>query len=240
MKIPYDDYFSFSFFGDQENMNMLLGPAYQLDFKIYEIILPDLFNKSQDIDDQDHYGLIKEMIFSGIITNALINKDLKITSDFLNYHYQRYYEKHGDGYPFLAFLKEVLDDLTELSEKRKLTIIEWIERKKDQKNFGTLLELQPNAPVSKKIEWKGSPSLFGWLFTELIDKGYIEFEKHGTERSYQGTAKLFFNHFNVYNKKGELTTIQNLEKEFNPDPAKQTLSPYKREKFTIPNLSDLA
>jgi len=235
MKINYDDYFSYSFFEENETMKVLVGPEDQINFGQYEIILPIIFKNPSIIDGNMSFDLVKELMFKGKIIYALIHKDLKLTSGFLNYHYQKYYEKNGDGYPFLAFMKEVLDDLTELSDKRKYTILEWLDRKKEEKNHAVPVELQTNADLSRKIQWKGTAALFGYLFMELIKKGYIEPELHNGEMSYAGTAKLFFNHFNVNN-----TTIDNLIKEINPAHDKNTLSPTKRAKFTIPNLSDLA
>ena len=92
----------------------------------------------------------------------------------------------------------------------------------------------------EKIQWKGSPSLFGYLFTELIDKGFIEPKLHNGEMSYSGTAKLFLDHFDIYNKKGNLTTLENLKKEMNPAIYKNTYSETKRAKFKIPKMSDLS
>jgi len=112
-------------------------------------------------------------------------------------------------------------------------MIKWIELEIEKLKEMEKLTSGAEVPTSKKIEWKGSPALFGYLFTELIKKGYIEPELHNGEMSYQGTAKLFFNHFNVNN-----TTFENLKNEMNPGKCK--LSDTKRAKFTIPNLSDLA
>ncbi len=85
----------------------------------------------------------------------------------------------------------------------------------------------------EKIQWKGSPALFGYVFLELVDKGYIEPPLYAGDWNYQGLAKLCFQYFNVKN-----TTIENLIKEMNPK--KNYISETKKAKFTIPPLSDLA
>ncbi len=82
-----------------------------------------------------------------------------------------------------------------------------------------------------KIKWLGSPSIFGFLMTELVKRGYIEPPLRNGESNYAGFAKLCYQYFDID------TTQENLIKEMNP--GKCTLSDTKREKFTIPELSDL-
>lgn len=84
----------------------------------------------------------------------------------------------------------------------------------------------------KKIKWTGTPSQFGYLFTELIRQGFIEPPLYNGEMNIKGFARLCWECFDIN------TTPQNLEKECNPN--KNDLSETKRAKFTIPNISDLA
>lgn len=111
----------------------------------------------------------------------------------------------------LRFVELELEYLTKLDELEHLS---------DKRNI-------------EKIRWKGSPALFGYIFLELIEKGYIEPPLYAGDWNYQGLAKLCFQCFNVNN-----TTIENLIKEMNPK--KHYLSETKKAKFTIPQLSDLA
>lgn len=103
-----------------------------------------------------------------------------------------------------------------------------------------LLKFDEVGEVQKmgKIKWKGSTALFGYLFLELIKYGYIEPPLRNGETNYSAFARLCYQYFEVSNKRGELTTLENLEKELNPN--KCSLSDTKRAKFTIPDLSDLA
>lgn len=85
----------------------------------------------------------------------------------------------------------------------------------------------------ERIQWKGSPEVFGYVFTELVKNGFIELPTHAGNGSYSKLAKLCYQYFNVNN-----TTIKNLERVLNPK--KNFLTEPKREKFQIPNISDLA
>jgi len=93
------------------------------------------------------------------------------------------------------------------------------------------LEKKSKLPQGNKINWKGSPALFGYIFMEFVKNGFIDPPLRSGEMNYAGFAKLCFTHFNVNN-----TPLENLIKEINPK--KNTLSDTKRAKF--PNLSDLA
>jgi len=234
MEFDFDDYFTISYYENEDEY----FPLKHFE-KPYDLVIPNEFQQSNFLlSERD--ALHKMNFIMDELLEILTGSNPKLVFDFLTYQLQEYTKKNRDGLIFLVFIEELIKELEPVKESRKKTIIDWIEEKRKELSQQTAKDRGAEVPTLKKIEWKGSPALFGYLFTELIDKGYIEYEKHGTERSYQGTAKLFFNHFNVYNKKGELTTLQNLEKEFNPASAKQTLSDTKRAKFTIPNLSDLA
>jgi hypothetical protein len=83
----------------------------------------------------------------------------------------------------------------------------------------------------KKLKWNCSPSILGYLITELAKKGFIEYPLRGGEPNYTGLAKLCLELFDVE------TTPENLIREFNPN--KMSLSETKRIKFRIPELSDV-
>ena len=96
-------------------------------------------------------------------------------------------------------------------------------------------EIEPNGkPIQagEKIKWNGTPSQFGYLFLELVAKGFINPPLYNGESNYKGLSRQCYQYFEIK------TTSGNIEKELNPD--KNTLSDSKRAKFTIPDLSDMA
>lgn len=102
-------------------------------------------------------------------------------------------------------------------------------------------EINNQAPGQSfdKIKWKGTPSQFGYLFLQLVEKGYIEPPLYNGDPNFTGLSRLCFQFFDIE------TTPGNLTKEMTPGTPKKgndknTLSQTKRAKFTIPNLSDLA
>jgi len=99
--------------------------------------------------------------------------------------------------------------------------------------------------AGEKIKWKGTPSQFGYLFSELVKHGFIEPPLYNGETNYTGLAKLCYEYFDIESEPGKKTTPGNLTKELKPDndktgERKNTLSDTKRAKFNIPYLSDLA
>jgi len=111
-----------------------------------------------------------------------------------------------------------------------------------EKNYGlyltSLIKIETfileNIDISKtqlkKIKLKGSPSILAYLMTELYLKGYIEPKLRNGDISYEGTAKMLWENFEID------TTLGNWIKEMNP--GKCTLSDTKRQKFQLPYLSD--
>ena len=83
----------------------------------------------------------------------------------------------------------------------------------------------------EKLKWNCSPSILGYLITELANKGYIEYPLYNGEINPTGLAKICFAIFDTN------STLDNLKKEFNPN--KNTLSETKRKKFKIEELKDL-
>ena len=171
--------------------------------------------------------------------------------EFLDFHYLKYQEEFGffhittNAIDFIVFVEQSLIDLennvsgiwvsevtnerhSKISPLQKKYVQEWIDKRKQElqsEKFGATEQ-------GKKIIWNGSPSLLGYLFTELAKKRFISPPTHAGDISYAGFAKQVLKHFDIN------TTHDNLIKEFNPE--KNTLSDTKRAKFTIPELSDLA
>lgn len=82
-----------------------------------------------------------------------------------------------------------------------------------------------------KLKTNASPSVFGFLITELVNKGFLEAPLRGGEINYTGLAKLCYSIFDTG------STLENIIKEINPK--KASLSDVKRAKFSIPNITDL-
>jgi len=159
--------------------------------------------------------------------------------NFLQYHFDNYEADKADFIWFIenTFIQENyysnvygVDkyDIGSLLKAPIMKVINtWIEEKRIELNIG-MTEQEVN-----KIKWKGPPSVFGYLFLELVHNGFIEAPPlHNGEINYSGLARLFFEHFDIE------TTLGNLSKEMNP--GKNSLSNTKRAKFTIPDKSVLA
>jgi len=113
-----------------------------------------------------------------------------------------------------------------------LNEIRYLDRLSKIENNNNPPKPEPNIGGAKteKIKWLGTPSLFGYLFLELVKHGFIEPPLYNGDPNYTGFARLCFQYFDID------TTPGNLIKEMNPE--KNTLSDTKRLKF--PDLSELA
>jgi hypothetical protein len=210
----------------------------------YQIVIPDIKGLYTETDneklkDNPHYldPLCRE------VKNQYIQKITELCFPpseivkFLDYHYSKYFESEKlDFVHFIDFsvaeLLKMHGNLQDLLLRNTYileTLGKWIKKKKKELGAETG---EQTIPQLIKIKWNGSPSLFGYLFTELAIHGFISFPTHAGDISYSGLAKQLSNHFDIK------TTPENLIKEFNPE--KNTLSSTKRAKFTIPELSDLA
>lgn len=83
-----------------------------------------------------------------------------------------------------------------------------------------------NSIIYDKIKWKGKPSEFGYLITELIGKGWIELPTKST-KSYNKSANFLLNLFDID------TTQGNLSKEINPNENGNSLTNDNRDCFRI-------
>jgi hypothetical protein len=111
-------------------------------------------------------------------------------------------------------------------------ILKFIEDQKEHYNKIIELEAKDNSKEKlKKLKWNSSPSIFGYLFLELANKGYIEFPLRNGELNATGLAKQLFELFEIK------STSETIISEFSAK--KQSLSITKKQKFTIPYLSDL-
>jgi hypothetical protein len=136
-------------------------------------------------------------------------------------------------YSFKDKIKHFYPEGDERWDEKQLDVaLEYVELEIEHLEKLEKLGTRSEVPKLKKIKWNGTPSQFGYLFTELIKQGFIEPPLYNGEMNISGFSRLCWECFDIN------TTPQNLEKECNPN--KNDLSETKRAKFTIPNLSDLA
>lgn len=201
----------------------------------------DIFIMDETVNQVDPF--LRYQFFNFINTNSI-----NTVFEFLDFHLNRYTEGNpGKEKMFLLFVKECVlipgeiefghdkgdgkprmkVKTVSINEGRKETVKEWIETKNN--------EIETNRKplqAGEKIKWNGTPSQFGYLFLELVARGFIDTPLYNGETNFKGLARQCYQYFDI------TTTPGNIEKEMNPN--KNTLSDIKRAKFTIPNLSDLA
>ena len=137
---------------------------------------------------------------------------------------QTYESDNGNKYPYV-FVILATDEVIKFCDNE----LEFLKKK---------IEIEDQAPFVKKekITWKGSPSLFAFIFYELVKKGYIEPDLHNGEYNFTKLSKLLFEYFEIHSEPGKLTTSEYIKKQLSEDNA---LSSVKKAKFTIPDLRDL-
>jgi hypothetical protein len=87
-------------------------------------------------------------------------------------------------------------------------------------------------PIVGRIKWIGTPSQFGYVFLELIDKGYIKPPKHKNGKmNCRKFAKICFNVFDIIGE--EATLVKELT------PKSKSLDPSNQAEFNIPLESKL-
>ncbi|ADZ13160.1 hypothetical protein RIA_2125 [Riemerella anatipestifer RA-GD] len=101
-------------------------------------------------------------------------------------------------------------------------------------------EYKPKADEAtecEKITINGSIQLLGYIFTELIEKGYIEPKRKSGKTNASATAEMLLNHFNfTYNANGEQPSKEYLKKALSEQ---NQLSPDKATLIKIPHLKKL-
>lgn len=212
------------------NNNEVTSPEspYQIDLPYQELIQKIDYEKLKT----DEYYIkplekaFRDQYISKILFYLTPPSELK---KFLDYHFFQYQGTKEDFIYFAEWTTGELKNLYSTHHKVSLSqdyifqiIKDWAEEKRS--------ELKTDGKHLGKIKWNGSPSVFGYLFLELVKNGFIEAPVRGGDPNYAGFAKQCFQHFELN------TTLENLIKEMNP--GKNTLSDTKRYKF--PNISDLA
>jgi hypothetical protein len=135
----------------------------------------------------------------------------------------------GKEIDFLWYIEESIKTIwgSMNGQNRKKFVYEWMEEKRKELKA----EVKETGAQVKKIKWNGSPSVFGYLFLELVKKGFIDPPPYNGEPNFAELSRLCFQYFDID------TTPENLKKVLNEN--SNQLSETKRAKFTIPHLSDL-
>lgn len=198
-----------------------------------EIFVHDTLQLLPDLSGAEFLERIegRDIIIGSFFWGPLNDINLAFAFEFIDYHLQKYAEKNGNGFIFLLILEEVIKDYSFLDETREQSILEWISIQKKEYIHSNPQSRQ-RLPAQNQVTWHGTPSQLGYLFNELVNKGFIEPPLYNGEFNYTGLAKFCYSNFKVN------TTQENLIKEMNP--SKNTLSETKRSKFTIPDITDLA
>ncbi len=224
------DYLSYSFVDTEpENPENPFNQWYQL--ICYELKFREHTQSNVDFYIKEVNPLLEDKYYYKLFLGCRPTKCL----EFLEYHYKRFCANNpGEEINFLSFIRETITQMRFSKHKnirdisndsvRIPLINEWIEKKRSE-----LMAEEPQQPL-KKITWNGSPSLFGYIFSELVKNNFIETPVRNGEPNFTGFAKKCWEHFEID------TTMENLIKEMNPK--KNSLSDTKRVKF--PKLSDLA
>jgi hypothetical protein len=149
---------------------------------------------------------------------------------FLDYHFDQWNDDPSDWLDFIEWTFQQVRPLLPDPETPAGYIIDWIDRKREQVR-------QPKQ-VPERIKWNASPSLFGFIFGELVSKGYITPPTTNSRPSYERLGKLLYRYFDID------TTEANIIKELKPENPEtgyrpNTLSDQKRENFLIPYLHEV-
>ncbi len=159
------------------------------------------------------------------------------TIEMLNVHYEYFPEDKINFlefiqltltlYPhFVPFINDERDPNDPRIPIRTDLINDWItEKRKEIKGEAT-------GTLITKMKWNGSAASFGYLFSELVEKGWITPPQRSGKTNWAGFGKLCYLHFDLN------STIDNIIKEINPPKGQYVNN--KRDQFTIPDLSSLA
>ena len=194
--------------------------------------LPDLTEPSNDYKQDVRFKIVTNKPSRDQVNWSLAYEKLLREKVYFQLKYEL--QKQGGSRRKIRALEEMLHNLNLLQafDTESHIMIDmineeidfWKKRDESEEDLTTI-------EVEKKIKWKASPSIFGFLINELINNNYLEPPFKGGQYNYTGLAKLLYKYFEIE------TTQDNLIKELHPN--KTTLSDTKKAKFTIPKASDL-
>lgn len=108
----------------------------------------------------------------------------------------------------------------------------------NEREIGLIDEMKKE---NEKIKWLGSPEQFGFIFGELVAKGYIELPTKETEGCFSKLAELSLQYFEILSTKGKTkgkqTTKENLERAINPET--NSLNIKAKRTLALPRIEDL-
>lgn len=135
----------------------------------------------------------------------------------------------GKELDFLSYIEESITWITGSgkTKSREKFIYDWTEEKRTELKA----EVKASQTQVEKIKWNGTPEIFGFLFLELIRKGYIDVPLHHGKPNFTGFSRLCWEHFEIK------TTPGNLERALNEE--NNRLTDWKRDQFKIPQLSEI-
>jgi len=231
-------YFHLSYLPEGQSFSMLARGI--LDSENYDVPIsskydPANFDLTTKEDFQKFYLLLpsRDREIDKVVI-AFLNSDSQTAIGFLDYQLKKYTENSEDPRHFLNLIHELLIGpyRAKLPEGKHHIYLEWIEEKKIEfRNFTKPIQ------SSEKIKWLGSPAILAFLMQEFVAHGYIEPPSHGIEPSMSGLAKQCHQFFDIRTDKGTEVEMEYFQRAMrNPE----ALVNIKKQKFTIPDLSDLA
>lgn len=100
----------------------------------------------------------------------------------------------------------------------------------DEENATSKKEKKPTSSTSNKIQVKGSLQSIGYLFSELINKGYIEVPKRNGNYNNSAISRMILEHFEFIDREEQPTSEDIRQTLF----SKNSLSADKQALFKIP------
>lgn len=104
----------------------------------------------------------------------------------------------------------------------------------DEENATSKKEKKPTSSTSNKIQVKGSLQSIGYLFSELIKKGYIEVPKRNGNPNTSEISRMILEHFEFINREFEQKKPPTAESIRQTLFSKNSLSADKQKLFKIP------
>jgi len=125
---------------------------------------------------------------------------------FIEYHYNPF---KGEKQKFLIHVNYLIDDyranldnihsikslgmdadkISIIDNKNKI-VLEWIANNKEEIDFGGVNKIE-------KIKWNGKPAQIGYLFKELVDKGWITLPMTSQKENVKKLSRLCQQYFDV-------------------------------------------
>lgn len=126
----FDYYFSWSYSDELQDENWVE----RLDNGQFEVHLPAKFKTKQDDASIADWSKETNNLIESIFYFVVKHLDLSMGLNFFEFHFQNYFDKHGDGLEFLIFVQTKLTRVELKYEERKDIILEWVRRRRNDLN----------------------------------------------------------------------------------------------------------